>query len=639
MMRIVIHLFLLVNCLAIGTGQAAPSEQSLSVMRKTFLQAEHYIEQDRESDFFALSDSLKNYPLYPYLQYQWLVKHLNDERAILAFMHEYPQSRYTQLLHRKWLSDLGRNQQWLTYIQHYKSGQDAESQCYFALARYSVGEQQAALESAKQLWLNGKSQPTACDALFETLKNSSLFSDDLVWQRFQAALVQNDTRLAGQMLGLMPKQHRAMAEIWLKLHHQPQGVTESSAWKNTYPRAGELFTHAIQRWLEQNPQAALEAWEQRKQYFSIPAETVADIEKRLAMALAFRRDSRAYPRLSQYAGQDESALEWRVRSALNQQSWPEVLTSIAALNEKQRAEDKWQYWQARALAAGGQIQPAQAIFQEIARHRSFYACLAAERLQQAIQLNHRPLDVTGPEIERLAQDSEFEAVGELLAIGRKPEASRQWWHAIAELDDHQLAVAAKLAQQWNWPSMAIFTIAKANQWDDMDLRFPLAFISQIQHNANQQNLDPALIFALIRQESAFDEFAGSSAGAVGLMQLMPKTAQQIAGEFNENWSNDFNLLNPDINLRFGSFYFKKVLNQFDGNVVLAAAAYNAGVNRVKQWLPKTQSLPADIWIETIPYKETRGYVSSVILYTLIYQQRLLGNRLKVADLLKEVKPG
>ncbi|MBS4051110.1 MAG: transglycosylase SLT domain-containing protein, partial [Methylomonas sp.] len=311
----------------------------------------------------------------------------------------------------------------------------------------------------------------------------------------------------------------------------------------------------------------------------------------------------------------------------------------AALSEAARQEDKWQYWQARALTETGQPQQAAAIFQAIAAHRGFYAFLAADYLRQDIQLNHRPVTATEREVGALEKSSAFQVIDELLAIDRKSEAVGQWRHAIADLDNRQLQVAAKLAQDRQWPSMAIFTLAKAQHWDDMELRFPLWFNNQIQSNAGRNQLDPALVFALIRQESAFDEFAGSPAGAIGLMQVMPKTARQIAGELRQDWNNDFNLLNPDINIRYGSYYFKKVLDQFGGHFVLAAAAYNAGANRIKQWLPKDQDLPADIWIETIPYKETRGYVSSVLMYALIYQQRLNRHSLKTGDLLRAINPG
>lgn len=638
-MRIVIHLCMLFNLLVGSSCHAAIPEQSLSVMRKTFLQAEQYIVQDRESDFFALADTLKDYPLYPYLQYQWLSKHLQDTNTVLTFLHDHTASRYTPLLHSKWLVYLGQNQNWPTVIQYYKNSQDSELQCYFGLAQYQIGEQKAALETAKPLWLSGKLQPPACDELFQILQASSEINPELIWQRFQNVLEQNNPQLAAQILPLLSATLRSRAEIWLKLHEQPKLAAQAASWKQTDPQAGLLFAHTIMRWLNTDMEAALQTWDKEKSTFQIPADIVAETEKRLAMELAFRRDSRAYPRLSIYAGSDQAAQEWRVRAALSQQDWRSVIAALADLNQTQKLEDKWQYWLARALAQTGQTQEAAIIYQIIAKNRSFYAFLAAEKLQQPIALNHRPLEVSAQAIEQLQQQHEFMAVKELLAIDRRAEATRQWWHATAELDTQQLEAAAKLAQQMDWPSIAIFTLAKANNWDDMELRFPLQYSTLTQDSATVQALDPALLYALIRQESAFDPYAGSTAGAIGLMQLMPRTAKQIAGEINQSWNNDFNLLNPQINIKFGSYYFKKILNQFDGNIVLATAAYNAGPLKIKSWRPKSQTLPADIWIETIPYKETRGYVSSVIMYTLIYQQRLNRNNLKATDLLLEIKPG
>lgn len=625
--------------LAFGWPAAAGTEQNLNAMRTAFIQAEQYIKQDRDQDYFALADTLKSYPLYPYLHYQWLIKHLDDEKSVQGFLLENANSRYASLLHRQWMAHLGQQRQWHSFINFYSPSHDTELQCYFAQAQYVSGQQQAALESARQFWSAGQTLPAACDAVLAALQSSALMTAELVWRRFHAALKLNNLGLAKQILPLFADRDHAVAAAWLKLHQQPQLIQQTNAWPHDDPQAGLLFAHAVTRWLETDPQAALSAWETQKHQFILPAAIAADTEKRLGMALAFRRDERAYAKLTEFASNDAAAQEWRVRAALGQQDWPNVLAAISALNESARQEDRWQYWQARALAATDRRQQAESIFQAIASHRSFHAFLAAAYLQQDIQLNHRPVTATELDANALKQSMEFTVIEELLAIDRKPEAIRQWWHAIADLDNHQLEAAAKLAHHWQWPSMAIFTLAKAQQWDDMELRFPLWFSNQIQTYADQQQLDPALVFALIRQESAFDEFAGSPAGAIGLMQVMPKTARQIAGELNQTWNNDFNLFIPDINIRYGNYYFKKVLDQFNGNFVLAAAAYNAGATRIKQWLPKNQALPADIWIETIPYKETRGYVSSVLMYALIYQQRLNRHSLKTADLLQKINPG
>jgi soluble lytic murein transglycosylase len=239
---------------------------------------------------------------------------------------------------------------------------------------------------------------------------------------------------------------------------------------------------------------------------------------------------------------------------------------------------------------------------------------------------------------QLKQQANFQMVSEFLALDRQLEAKRQWWFATANLDKHDLAVAAKLAEQWQWPTIAIFTSAKAHEWNDMALRFPLIYANQIDLHAAKHQIDPALIFGLLRQESAFDETADSSAGAKGLMQVMPKTAKEIATELKQVWQRDSSLFNPKLNIQYGSFYYKKLLEEFDQHPLLATAAYNAGPKKVKRWLPNNQALPGDIWIELIPYKETREYVSSVMQYALIYQQRLHRDSLKVVNLIRQVKP-
>ncbi len=637
-MGLAIRLLLFISLLATPPCRATMSEQALTAMRQSFLQAEQYIEQNRDDDYFALSDTLKDYPLYPYLHYQWLLRHLDDDSAILAFLHDYPHTRYAALLHSKWLANLGIKHQWLTFLKHYKNSNDEELQCYFAQAQYQLGQQHVAQQKARELWLSGRPQAKACDILFDWFKASADFNPELAWQRFEAALKQNHSELAKQMLPLMQNEERKIAETWLKLHAQPYLVKTSTDWKRHYAKAGPLFAHAIRRWLTTAPHEALRVWDAEKNQFQIPNEIIVDTEKRFGLELAYERDKQAYSRLAAVAGNDPTAQEWRVRAALSQQNWHEVLNGLDALNDELKQSEKWQYWRARALAATGKIEDSSLLLDRLAKQRSFYGFLSANRLQREIELSHRAITVLNEDIDALQVDVQFKAVSELLAIDRRNEAVRQWWHATADMDKQRLILAAKLAQRWQWPSMAIFTIAKANVWDDMNLRFPLAFHPEIQNAANQQQLDPALIFGLIRQESAFDEFAGSSAGAIGLLQLKPSTAKQIANELNEPWTNDFNLLLPEVNIKYASRYFKKLLDRYNGHYALALAAYNAGPNRVKNWLPKTDALPADIWIETIPYKETRSYVASVIMYALIYQKRLSTNNLKISDLLADVRP-
>ena len=153
-----------------------------------------------------------------------------------------------------------------------------------------------------------------------------------------------------------------------------------------------------------------------------------------------------------------------------------------------------------------------------------------------------------------------------------------------------------------------------------------------------QQLEPAIVFGLVRRESAFDKDAQSPVGASGLMQIMPQTGRQIAAKLNEKWHSKQILFNPSVNLKYGTYYYKQLLDRFEGNFVLAAAGYNAGPTRVDRWLPEDQEMPADIWIETISYKETREYVSAILAYAMIYQQRIGDDAFRIRDFMPDVVP-
>jgi len=254
------------------------------------------------------------------------------------------------------------------------------------------------------------------------------------------------------------------------------------------------------------------------------------------------------------------------------------------------------------------------------------------------QLSNNPIEVSSYQINRLENSKEYRVAYELMKLDRTTEAKLQWWHALGQIDKKQFVTAAKLAKKWQWDEVAIFTIAKIKQWDDIEMRFPLSYADKIHENSAKQKLNPAIVFGLVRRESAFNEKAHSPTGARGLMQIMPGTGKQIARDFKERWRGSNSLYNPVKNIKYGSYYYQKLLKQFDGNYALALAAYNAGPHRVKKWLPKTEAVPADIWIETIPYNETRDYVTTVLTYALIYQQRMNTNELSMNDFTREIQP-
>ena len=614
------------------------TDEEISHLREIFLNAESAVKKNKTLNYHRLSEQLKDYPLYPYIQYQWLKKHLDEEEQISQFLEQHKSSRYAYKLKYRWLNHLGKNKKWSLYLQHYNTSSNKKLVCYFNRARYNTGNKQAALEAAQKIWAVGYSQPRVCDPLFTQLKKSDLFTQDLIWQRFDAALKNNKVSLAIYVKKLLPRSEQATAQLWLNLHRRPSRHIQKLLSKKKTTRSALMFSHAINRLANKNLTAAIRIWDANKDKFSVETKLVNKIEKRLAFKLAFKQEKGAYERFSELQSPDDSSKAWRIRIALSEQNWPNVLTAINALTDTEKQNEKWQYWSARAHLETDNIAEAERILSSLSTQRNFYGFMAADKINSMYQLSNNPVNVSSYQINRLEKHKEFRVAYELMELDRTNEAKLQWWHALRPLNKKEIITAAKLAQRWKWDEIAIFTIAKVKHWDDIEMRFPISYAERIHENAVKQELNPAIVFGLVRRESAFNEKAHSPTGARGLMQIMPRTGRQIARDFNERWRGSNSLYNPVKNIKYGSYYYQKLLKKFDGNYALALAAYNAGPHRVKKWLPKTEAIPADIWIETIPFKETRDYVTTVLTYALIYQQRIQSTGLSMNEFTQDIHP-
>ncbi len=614
------------------------SEEEASHLRELFVNAETAVKKNDDLSYFRLSAQLKEYPLQPYLQYQWLRKHLDEEKLVSQFLEQNESSRYARKLKYKWLFHLAKHRQWPLYLQHYSTSSNKNLICYYHRAQFNTGNKEVALQGAKKLWVVGYSQPKVCDPLFSQLKKSDLISTDMIWQRFDAALKNNKVSLAIYVKSLLPTVDQDTAQLWLNLHRRPSRHIQQLLSQEKTARSALMFSHAVNRLANKNHTAAIKIWDAHKQDFDVEIKQVNKLEKRLALKLALKKETGAYERLSQLDTPDESSKAWRVRVALTERNWPNVQSAIDAMDETEKNKEKWQYWSARSHLETGNIEQAEKIFSALSKKRDFYGYLAADKINGMYQLSDNPLNVSAKKIDRLENSKEYRVAYELMMLNRITEAKLQWWHALRQLDRDEIMTAAKLAQQWQWDEIAIFTIAKIKHWDDIDLRFPLSYSDKIHENSELQKLNPAIVFGLVRRESAFNEKAHSPTGARGLMQIMPNTGKQIARDFNERWRGSNSLYNPEKNIKYGSYYYQKLLNKFDGNYALALAAYNAGPHRVKKWLPKDEMVPADIWIETIPFHETRDYVTAVLTYALIYQQRIQSTGLSMNAFTQDIQP-
>ena len=152
----------------------------------------------------------------------------------------------------------------------------------------------------------------------------------------------------------------------------------------------------------------------------------------------------------------------------------------------------------------------------------------------------------------------------------------------------------------------------------IDLYYPLHYENAIRRNAKKRNVDPFLIMGLIRQESSFDPTSKSRVGATGLMQLMPPTARELGGMLRMMFSTS-RLTDPEVNIELGTFYVRRLIDRYNGEELLAIAAYNGGQGNVSRWR-STNRRPLDEFIEGMPFPETRNYVKRVTIGRSTYKE-------------------
>lgn len=554
-------------------------------------------------------------------------EHLDEASAseVRAFLDRYNDSPSAERLRARWLRHLFSTGRWQDFLHDYRADAGTAMDCRYRQALLHTGNEEQALNGIEKVWMSGTSLPNVCDPVFDAWKARGGFSRDRVWQRFGLALQAGQPRLARYLLGLLPAKDRPLAELWLGVHQNPRLILEPQRFDPDHPRTPAIILHGLERWSRSDSVSAVAAFDRVKDRYRLPADEADRLARRLALYVASRGHPDALARLTALAPEvvDEAVEAWRVRAVLRRQDWPATLEWIERMSPDRADQPQWRYWRARALALTGREAEARTLYQKLAEERDYYGFLAADRLGLPYWLGHVPLEIpVAAPSELLARRAGLQRARELFLLGREWQARMEWSRAIQNLDEGNLKTAARLAHGWGWHDRAIVTLARTNYWDDLDIRFPLPHRNRVLSSSRDEAIDPAWVYAVMRQESIFRPDAKSSAGALGLMQILPATGRRIAQRLQTTLSGHYALLQTDTNIRYGAHYLRYTLDQLQANPVLATAAYNAGPSRVRQWLPEHKLIDADLWIELIPFFETRKYVKRVMEYAVIYDHRL-----------------
>jgi soluble lytic murein transglycosylase len=603
----------------------------LELQRSQFVEAQSALRKGQITNYKKYLEAIENYPLVPYLHYQELRRRLSrlPHSDVDSFLDSNQQTYLGDQLYRRWLDTLAENKRWHDYQTYYDphGSNTTEIECNYLWARLQTGDREA-LDAVELLWNVGKSQPEVCDPLFRAWVAAGKLTPEITWQRYSKAVSARENSLALYLMKLMPNDLAKLAQLYQEVDNKPQVLDNQRRFREQSPYMHEIILHGLKRYARRQPLDAVTQWERYDAQHYFPSEGRAETLEYLIIQLAKNghlQEAEAMLAQTNVVADDE-VVAWLVRDALRDQDWKKVYQFIGLFPAKQQQSERWLYWRARAMEKLEIVDPEyptpEQIYASLSLTRSFYGFLSADLIGREYTLLDRPINPPQDRIETVSMMPGMLRTLELFSLGSLRDARREWLYATSGLDSESMLAAGKIAEQRGWYRKGIEAVVDAQHWDDLQIRFPLAFQDEVQKAAKTTNIEPPLLFAIARQESAFASDAKSPAGAMGLMQLMPATARQTArhiGVTYDYWS----LIDPQHNIQLGSTYLNQLLQEFDGNRVLAAAAYNAGPHRVKQWLKSnTEQIPYDIWIETIPFTETRGYVQNILSYSVIYGYRL-----------------
>ncbi|MFM4668466.1 transglycosylase SLT domain-containing protein [Aeromonas media] len=577
--------------------------------------------------FQQIRARLNHYPLRPYLDYYQLAFRPGaaDYNDVTRFIRQHGDTPQSNRLERSYLTYLAQSQQWSQFLRFYPAKPNStDLLCMHYQARYYTGHKSEALQEAGKLWLTGQSRPDACDPLFQLWQQAGLRTQDKIWQRMKLAFEAQNPNLIRHLGAQLGGSLKPYGDQMIALFDQPARAMNPASF-STAPQSRQLLSLGLARYANEQPEPTLRQLGEMKRRFGLNQAEVARVERAAARRLLLDRSTaqRSWLDATLVRMKDAELVELRARLAIWEQDWRGLEGWVKRMPMALQKEDRWRYWLARSLEVQGRQKPARELYLETANLRGFYGFMAAQRTGVPYRIKNQSVGHKVPDWRTASSRWPFLVrVRELLAMNEITAARSEWIHNMDRNPVAQRLEFGHIALNQGWHELAILSSIRAEAWDAIDLRFPLPLKRTFSQMAQERTMNTSLLYAISRQESALYPLAQSPVGARGLMQLMPATARETASKLGVPYRNEQQLFDPAMNIRLGSAYLKRLLDVYDGNRILAAAAYNAGPGRVKRWREQSTNKPMDVWVESIPYRETRNYVQNVLSFDLIYQHKL-----------------
>ncbi len=567
------------------------------------------------------------HPLASYPRYWALKRARADSHAHAAYVERFPDSPLAERLRVELARMAGERDDWIGVKQWTAlvARPDNELRCLGLRADLASGRPEAARQGAA-MYRTGRDMPSACGKLFSQLFERGQLTQEDRLSRLRQALEVGNIRLAGELNGHLPESMAMASDILAGIQRRPEDMIVPAS-DNAGQREATLY--ALGRLAKSDPHKAASLWRQHQDTYS-----EADRQYGWGM-IATEATKQLVPEAADWfalSGPRPTEIQaaWKARALLRAGRWQEVYHAIRAMPEDMQAEAVWRYWQARALKAMGATSAANTLFARLSGEFHYYGLLAEEELPVRLETQPADASVRHDQVQAARDHPGLDRALRLRRMKLMTEATEEWNWAIRGMDDAQLLAAAELARQEAWYDRAINTAERTRHHHNFDLRYLTPYRDLAEAYSREHDLDPAWVFGLMRQESRFVDYARSSAGAQGLMQIMPATAKWIAQQKGLGRNAHARVTEPETNIRFGTFYLRNILDRLDRSPVLATAGYNAGPGRARRWQADTP-LEGAIYVESIPFTETREYVKKVLANAMYYSHRLDTRRDRLKD--------
>lgn len=629
---------LLILVAGLWLAGAAAAAEPTDAQRTAFKQAYAAALQGGDG-WKAAASSLQGYPLYPYLEAAALTHDIRQVQRpqVEDYLKRYPALLPASDLRRDFLTELARRQDWDNFLAMYQPGLGDALTCNALQAQLSKGSQLDFDRDLSSLWSKPK-LPGACDPVLSAAHDQGLLTPQRLWDRIDRAADAVQPGTINALAAWLPAGDAESARrIASALSDAGTAAVAANQWPDS-PRNRQAAMLALERLARRQSVTADIAWQKLQEHFAFTPDQRNRVMYALALFHATDYDASAISRLTALPAsvQTDTSREWRVRAALAQQDWPAVLAAIDAMTATQQQDGEWRWFRARALTELGRSDEAQQVLTRLAAEPTFHGFLAADRIKAPYGIC--PIELKGnPQRERsLLANQGLVRAFELYAVGLPRQARREWTQALDGADQETQKQAVELAYRRGWYDRAVFTFNTGDALRYYEQRFPLASQDGLVPQAEEAGIDPSWAYAILRAESAWMADARSGADARGLMQLLPSTAALVAKRNGITWLGGDSLYDPVTNIILGTRYLAQMASRFNGAPWLASAAYNAGPGKVDQWLEARGSLPVDLFIATIPYKETREYVARVMSFAVIYDWRQHGNAVTLSQRLTPI---